>query len=56
MTFKFLHESICCDPSFESSHRDGSNEGSQHMFALRNKNEISLNLMSGGSVVDNTLD
>ena len=26
-----------CDPSLEPSHRDGSNEGSQHMFSLRNK-------------------
>ena len=24
-------------PSLEASHRDGSNEGSQHMFSLRNK-------------------
>ena len=28
---------ICCDPSLEPSHRDGSNEGSQHMLSLRNK-------------------
>ena len=26
-----------CDPSLELSHRDGSNEGSQHMFTLKNK-------------------
>ena len=26
-----------CDPSSEPSHRDGSNEGSQHMFSLGNK-------------------
>ena len=25
------------DPSVEPSRRDGSNEGSQHMFSLRNK-------------------
>ena len=23
---------ICCDPSSEPSHHDGSDEGSQHMF------------------------
>ena len=28
---------IFCDPSLEPSPRDGSNEGSQHMFSLRNK-------------------
>ena len=26
-----------CNPSLEPSWRDGSNEGSQHMFSLRNK-------------------
>ena len=26
--FLFLIETICCDPSSESSHRDGSDEGS----------------------------
>ena len=34
---KFLHKNIFCDPSLELSHRDGSYEGSQHMFSLRNK-------------------
>ena len=28
----FLHENIFCEPSLEPSHRDGSNEGSQHVF------------------------
>ena len=32
-----LSLNICCDPSLEPSHRDGSNEGPQHMFLLRNK-------------------
>ena len=32
-----LHHNIFYDPSLEPSHRDGSNEGSQHMFSLRNK-------------------
>ena len=32
-----------CDPSLEPSHQDGSNEGSQHMFLLRNKKKLSLN-------------
>ena len=26
-----------CDPSLEPSHHDGSNDGSQYMFSLRNK-------------------
>ena len=30
------HENIFCDPSLEPSHRDGSKEGSQLMFSLRN--------------------
>ena len=30
--FLFLTETICCDPSSELSRRDGSDEGSQHMF------------------------
>ena len=33
--FLFLIETICCDPSSEPSHRDGSDEGSQHMFSCR---------------------
>ena len=33
----FFIKNIFCDPSFELSHRDGSNERSQHMFSLRNK-------------------
>ena len=32
-----LHKSIYCDPSLEPSRRDGSDEGSQHMFSMRNK-------------------
>ena len=31
---------IFCDPPLEPSRRDGSNEGSQHMFLLRNKKII----------------
>ena len=30
--FLFLIETVCCDPLSESSQRDGSGEGSQHMF------------------------
>ena len=30
--FLFLNGNTCCDPSSEPSQRDGSNEGSQHMF------------------------
>ena len=33
--FIFLIKTICCDPSSEPSHRDGSDEGSQHMFLCR---------------------
>ena len=29
-------KNICCDPSLEPSHRDGSNDGSQNMFLWRN--------------------
>ena len=32
-----LHKSICCDPSSEPSHRDGSDEGSHHMVLMINK-------------------
>ena len=50
--FLISHETICCDPSNETSHRDmvslknmnrdGSDEGSQHMVLLKNK-KINLN-------------
>ena len=33
----FFCKKHICDPSLEPSHRDGSNEGSQHMFSLRKK-------------------
>ena len=37
--FLICHGNICCDPSSEPSCRDGSDEGSQHMFLCRiNKN------------------
>ena len=32
--FLFLNENIFCDPSFEPSRRDGSNDGSQNMFQI----------------------
>ena len=32
-----IYASPFCDPSLEPSYRDSSNEGSQHMFSLRNK-------------------
>ena len=34
---------ICCYLSLEPSRRDGSNEGSQHIFLLKNKKIFSLN-------------
>ena len=33
----FLHKNIFYDPSLEPSPRDGSIEGSQNMFSMRNK-------------------
>ena len=33
----FFHVNIYCDPSLEPPRRDGSNEGSQCMYWLRNK-------------------
>ena len=33
----FFHKNIFCGPSLELSHQEGSNEGSQHTFLLRNK-------------------
>ena len=33
----FRKKKHICDASLEPSHRNGSNEGSQHMFSLRNK-------------------
>ena len=39
LIFHLVIETICCDPSSEPSRRDGSDEGSQHMFLCRiNKN------------------
>ena len=33
----FLHKNVFSDPSLEPSCQEGSNEGSQHRFLLRNK-------------------
>ena len=30
--FLFLNENVCCDPSLETSRKDGSNDRSQHIF------------------------
>ena len=35
-----LHKNKCCDPSSELSHRDCSDEGSQHTVSMRNKKII----------------
>ena len=32
--FLFLTETICCDPTSEQSHCDGSDEGSQFMYVF----------------------
>ena len=37
MTIFALFENICCDPSLESSWRDGSNDGSHHVFLWENE-------------------
>ena len=37
----FLHTNIHCDPSLELSRRGKSNKGSQHMFSVRDKKNIS---------------
>ena len=42
----FLHKNIFCDPSLEPSRREGFNEGSQHMFSLRNKKKNIFELSS----------
>ena len=39
--FLFLDENICCGYSLEAPRRGASNEYPQHMFLLRNKNDIS---------------
>ena len=36
-------QNVFCDPSLKLSCRDGSDEGSQHMFSLRNKKKLFLN-------------
>ena len=46
MIFLFLIETVCCDPTPEPSHRDGSDEGSQHMFLCRIKNYHLLLLLN----------
>ena len=38
-----------CDPSLEPSSRHGSNDGSQHMFSLRNKTKIIFELSAPSS-------
>ena len=43
---KFLHKNIYCDPSLGVSWQEGSNEGSQHMFPMKN-NEKYLRIVSG---------
>ena len=32
-----VHKNMFCDPSLAPSCQDGSNEGSQYIFSLRNK-------------------
>ena len=42
IVFLFLDEYICCGYSLEAPRRGSSNEYPQHMFSLRNKNDISI--------------
>ena len=35
--FYLLRKNIRCDPSSESSRRDGSGDGSQHIVSMRKK-------------------
>ena len=37
LLFIFPNENIYCDPSLEPSHRDSSNEGSQHVFIEKSR-------------------
>ena len=57
----FPKKNIFFDPSLEPSHRDGSNEGSQYMFSLRNKKKLSLHypqysLLSGALNKEGSID
>ena len=36
LIFLLLNTNICCDPSLEPSQREGSNDGSENMFLLKN--------------------
>ena len=40
----FSHKNIFCDPSLELSRRDGSYEGSQHVF-IEKQEKLSLNYL-----------
>ena len=48
---KIYVENICCEPSSEPSHRDGSDEGSQHMVLMRNKKNYHLLPLIWSSVI-----
>ena len=49
---KILHKNIFCDSSLEPSRRDGSNEGSQYMFSLRNKKNYFLIILNTPSCLE----
>ena len=38
--FLFLNENICCDPSLEPSHREGSNDGHNICFEVVTLNQL----------------
>ena len=40
-----MHKNICCDPSSEPSHRDGSHEGSHHLVLIKNKKHYTSVIM-----------
>ena len=45
----FLYENICCGYSLEAPRRGASIEYPQHLFLLRNKNDISIFRMKKAS-------
>ena len=49
--FRIPPINIYCDPSLEPSYRDSSNEGSQHMFSLKNKKNYLWILFSIPSLI-----
>ena len=47
----YFHINISCDTTLEPSHRDGSNEVSQHMLSLRSKKNYLKKILKTPSYV-----